>query len=158
MRFVRSPPQAFDKEVRLSGDLSELYIGDESFTTGDLCTVFSVLSQVSWPVSENKVPYFLRMIYLVCFVFPFIFSGKHLWHHHGAVAQGCGGAHGHGLSVHGAGGADPHGPRGAEPGQGHRRQRRGLQGRSGHAGRSRQVLPPGRVSGSASECGSERHL
>jgi len=38
--------QALDKEVRLSGDLSELFIGEDSYSTGDLCTVFSVLSQV----------------------------------------------------------------------------------------------------------------
>jgi hypothetical protein len=34
-------------EVRLSGDLSEIYIADETFAAGDLVVVFSVLSQES---------------------------------------------------------------------------------------------------------------
>lgn len=34
-----------EREIRLSGDLSEIYIGDEAFTAGDLVVVFSVLSQ-----------------------------------------------------------------------------------------------------------------
>uniref|UniRef100_A0A7S3GR95 Uncharacterized protein n=1 Tax=Spumella elongata TaxID=89044 RepID=A0A7S3GR95_9STRA len=41
----KTKAKALDKEVRLSGDLSELFIGDDSYSTGDLCTVFSVLSQ-----------------------------------------------------------------------------------------------------------------
>lgn len=41
----KTKSKALDKEVRLSGDLSELFIGEESYCTGDLCTVFSVLSQ-----------------------------------------------------------------------------------------------------------------
>jgi hypothetical protein len=34
-------------EVRLSGDLSEIYIAEETFAAGDLVVVFSVLSQES---------------------------------------------------------------------------------------------------------------
>ena len=37
--------QAPQKEVRLSGDLSELYLGEEVFCPGDLVVVVSALSQ-----------------------------------------------------------------------------------------------------------------
>lgn len=40
--------KAPEREVRISGDLSELYVCGETYTTGDLVVVFSVLSQESF--------------------------------------------------------------------------------------------------------------
>ena len=56
--------QALDKEVRLSGDLSELFIGDDSYSTGDLCTVFSVLSQVLVPFTLHLA----SLIAVLCWI------------------------------------------------------------------------------------------
>mmetsp|Transcript_46606 Transcript_46606/g.92352 ORF Transcript_46606/g.92352 Transcript_46606/m.92352 type:complete len:316 (-) Transcript_46606:71-1018(-) len=40
--------KSLEREVRISGDLSELYVCDETYGAGDLVVVFSVLSQESF--------------------------------------------------------------------------------------------------------------
>lgn len=40
--------QSKAEEVKLSADLSQLLIGEESFTLGDMVVIFSVLSQESF--------------------------------------------------------------------------------------------------------------
>ncbi|KAJ1442954.1 hypothetical protein B484DRAFT_441840 [Ochromonadaceae sp. CCMP2298] len=39
------PDEQRSEQVRLSGDLAELYVGDETYAMGDMVVVFSVLSQ-----------------------------------------------------------------------------------------------------------------
>jgi hypothetical protein len=43
--FLHPHSQAPNCEVRLSGDLTELFVGPESFSLGDLVVVFSALTQ-----------------------------------------------------------------------------------------------------------------
>ena len=48
LRLLCFTLQALDREVRIRGDLSELYISDETFSTGDLVVVFSTTTQESF--------------------------------------------------------------------------------------------------------------
>jgi hypothetical protein len=50
-------------EVRLSGDLSEIYIAEETFAAGDLVVVFSVLSQES--IHGKTALMLLRWLYML---------------------------------------------------------------------------------------------